>query len=138
MLRVLGLWCLTSLSTIFQYIVAVSFIGGENRSTRRRPQTLSHNVVSSISRLSGTRTHYGSKSCLKTIDSFIESALYDVHMVKSYRPPQKTLFKVLLELSSAIKRKLLTCNNVQVKCDGRVYINNSWRPMEGHRSVMLT
>ena len=29
-----GLWCLTPLSTIFSYIVAVSFIGGENRSTR--------------------------------------------------------------------------------------------------------
>ena len=44
-----GLWCLTPLSTIFSYIVAVSFIGGENRSTRGKSvashrQTLSHNV----------------------------------------------------------------------------------------------
>ena len=62
--------------------VAVSFIGGENRSTRRKLQTLSHNVVSRIPRLSGIRTHYVSKSCLKTIDSFIESALSDVHMAK--------------------------------------------------------
>ena len=30
----LGLWCLTALSTLFQNIVAVSFIGGGNRSTR--------------------------------------------------------------------------------------------------------
>ena len=80
--RILGLWCLTSLSTIFQYIVAVSFIGGENRSTRRRPQTWSHNVVSRIPRLNGIRTHYVSNSCLKTIDIFIESALYDVHIAK--------------------------------------------------------
>ena len=27
----MGLWCLTPLSTIFSYIVAVSFIGGGNR-----------------------------------------------------------------------------------------------------------
>jgi hypothetical protein len=34
-----GLWCLTPLSTInFSYIVVVSFIGGENRSTRRKPE----------------------------------------------------------------------------------------------------
>jgi len=32
-----GFMCLTPLSTIFQYIVAVSFIGGRNRSTRRKP-----------------------------------------------------------------------------------------------------
>ena len=35
-----GLWCLMSLSTIFQlslYIVAVSFIGGGNQSTWRKP-----------------------------------------------------------------------------------------------------
>ena len=30
------LWCLTSLSTLFNYIMAVSFIGGGNRSTRRK------------------------------------------------------------------------------------------------------
>jgi len=65
-LRRFGLWCLTPLSTYFSYIIAVSFNGGGNRSTRRiqysvipcrtpkypgktRPaannrQTLSHNV----------------------------------------------------------------------------------------------
>jgi hypothetical protein len=44
----------------FSYIVAVSFIDGENRSTRRKLPTcskslttLSHNVVSSTPRLSG-------------------------------------------------------------------------------------
>jgi hypothetical protein len=53
------LWCLTPLSTIFQlrYVVAISFIGWENRSTTRKPptcdwQTLSHNVVSSTPRYS--------------------------------------------------------------------------------------
>jgi len=44
--------------------MAVSFIGGGNRSTQKKntdlPQVtgkVSHNVVSSISRLSGVRTH---------------------------------------------------------------------------------
>ena len=35
----LVLWYLTPLSTYFSYFVAVSFIGGENRNTRRKPQT---------------------------------------------------------------------------------------------------
>jgi hypothetical protein len=33
------LWCLTPLSQYFSYIVAVSFIGGGNRSIRRKPPT---------------------------------------------------------------------------------------------------
>jgi len=33
------LWCLTQLQQYFSYIVAVSFIGGGNQSTRRNPQT---------------------------------------------------------------------------------------------------
>jgi hypothetical protein len=39
--RDLRLWCLTPLSTIFQvrYVVAISFIGWENRSTTRKPPT---------------------------------------------------------------------------------------------------
>jgi hypothetical protein len=32
-----GLWCLTQLQQYFSYIVVVSFIGGGNRSTRRKP-----------------------------------------------------------------------------------------------------
>ena len=48
----------------FSYIVAVSFIGGGNQSTQRKPPTchkslkiLSHNVVSSSPRMTGIRTH---------------------------------------------------------------------------------
>jgi hypothetical protein len=38
--------------------MGVSFIGGENRSTWRKPhQTISHNDVSSTPRLSGIRSH---------------------------------------------------------------------------------
>jgi hypothetical protein len=50
--------------SIFCYIVAVSFIGGVNRSTRRKPptaashwQSLFHNDASSTLRLFGIRTH---------------------------------------------------------------------------------
>jgi hypothetical protein len=49
----------------FSYIGVVSFIGGGNRCTGRKPptcrksqtHTFSHNVVSSTPRLSGIRTH---------------------------------------------------------------------------------
>ena len=37
--RLVGLWFITPLSTIFSYIVAVSFIAGGNRRTRRKPPT---------------------------------------------------------------------------------------------------
>jgi hypothetical protein len=38
-LVVIVLWCLTPLSSIFQLYRGVSFIGGGNRSTRRKPLT---------------------------------------------------------------------------------------------------
>ena len=38
--RTIGFWCLTPLLTIFSYIVAVSFIGGGNRSTCSNPVLL--------------------------------------------------------------------------------------------------
>ena len=46
----------------FSYIVAFSFIGVRNRSTRKKPPTchrqpLSHNVVMSTPRLNGIQTH---------------------------------------------------------------------------------
>ena len=41
----------------FSYIVAVSFIGGGNWSTRRKPLTCHNNVVSSTARLSRVQTH---------------------------------------------------------------------------------
>jgi len=44
----LVLWCLTPLSTIFSYIVAVSFIGGGNRSTRRKPLTCRKSLTNFI------------------------------------------------------------------------------------------
>ena len=52
-----GLWCLAPLEQYFSYIVPVSFIGGGNRSTQKKPPTfgklltnVSHNVVSSTPR----------------------------------------------------------------------------------------
>jgi hypothetical protein len=56
-----GVWYLMTISTIFHYIVAVCFIVGGNRSTRRKPQTcqtLSHNVVwSTPRREQGSNSH---------------------------------------------------------------------------------
>ena len=44
-----GLWCLMPLTTIFQlYIMAVSFIGGGNRSTRRKPKTCRKSLANFI------------------------------------------------------------------------------------------
>jgi hypothetical protein len=43
-----GLWCLTPLSTIFHYIVAISFIGGGNRSSRRKPPTCRKSLTNFI------------------------------------------------------------------------------------------
>jgi len=43
-----GLWFLTPLSTIFHYIVAVTFIGGGNRSTRRKPPTCRKSLTNFI------------------------------------------------------------------------------------------
>jgi len=36
-LEELGLWCLMPFQQYFSYIVVVSFIGGGNQSTRRKP-----------------------------------------------------------------------------------------------------
>ena len=57
-------WFIVFFQQYFSYIMAVSFIGGANRRTRRKPatcrkswQTLSHNVVSSTPRLNGILSH---------------------------------------------------------------------------------
>jgi hypothetical protein len=52
MLRIqlgLGLWYLTHFQQYFSYIVAVSFIGGGNRSTRRKPSTCHKSLTNFIS-----------------------------------------------------------------------------------------
>ena len=42
----LGIWCLAPLSTLFQLYRAVSFNGGGNRSTWRKPQTCRKSLTS--------------------------------------------------------------------------------------------
>ena len=44
----LGLWCLTPLSTIIQLYMAVSFIVGRNWSTRRKPPTCCKSLTNFI------------------------------------------------------------------------------------------
>ena len=46
-----GLLCLTPLSTIFHYIVAISFINGGNRSTRIKPPTCGKSLINFITML---------------------------------------------------------------------------------------
>jgi len=59
---VLGLWCLTTLSTIFQLYRGGPFYWWRTPEYHRPVtsywQVLSHNVVSSAPRLSGIRTHH--------------------------------------------------------------------------------
>ena len=65
----LVLWCLTSLSTIFQLYLAVNFIGGGNWSTRRKPPSCRRSLTSLIwSGRNGIMicdSQYGSNKCLK-------------------------------------------------------------------------
>jgi phosphate/sulfate permease len=44
-------WCLTPLSTIFSYIVAVSFTGRENWSTRRKTQSCHYHTITTTTAL---------------------------------------------------------------------------------------
>jgi hypothetical protein len=44
----LGSWCLMPLSTIFQFIMVVSFIGGGNRSTPKKPLTFRKSLTNFI------------------------------------------------------------------------------------------
>jgi hypothetical protein len=43
-----GLWSLTPLSTMISYVVAVSFIGGGNRRTWRKPQACRKSLTNFI------------------------------------------------------------------------------------------
>ena len=90
-----GLWCLTSLSIMFQlYIVAVSFIGGGNRSTWWKPPTChklltnsSHNVV-----LSTPRHEQGSNSQFKWWWALIAQVVVNPTTIRSrVRQPQHVL-----------------------------------------------
>ena len=70
------------------YMVAVSFIGGENLSTRRKPptfrashwQTLSHNVVSSTPRLRKIWTH---RFCVVYFGTLYAKVFFSVMFSKS-------------------------------------------------------
>ena len=72
------LWHLTPLSTIIHYIVVVSFIGGEKRSSRENNHpiashwpTLSHNVVSSTPRHERDSNFSGDRYSVRTKTSWL-------------------------------------------------------------------
>ena len=59
------LWYLSPLSIIFSYIVAVSFIGGGNRSIRRKPSTCSKSLSNFIAQCCIEYTPTSSEFCIR-------------------------------------------------------------------------
>jgi len=94
----LGIWCLTSLSTILSYIIGVSFIGGGNRNTRRKSLTCHKSLTNFITKYCIKYSMQRSSEKGQRTDNDLQKTYSDITKWSNTNPRNKRdLIQVLWE-----------------------------------------